>query len=205
MEKILFINACVRDASRSLRLARHLLGRLGSGAGDTAVEIGEIDLRNAGLQAISSFDMLERRESLVRSGQTGAPELRYARQFAEADTIVIAAPYWDLAFPALLKIYLEHVTVTGVTFRYSPEGRPVGMCRARRLYYVTTCGGPAVFNMGYDYICTLCRNFFGINDIKLFMAENLDVVGNDPEQIMASALAAVDMAAERGELKVQCK
>lgn len=229
MEKILFINACIRDCSRTLRLARHLLDRLAiaaagnfdstvrensgsdaAGNSDSAAvgkydsnagqirgaAVEEVDLRKEKIQAITSFDPLERRERMVREGRTDAPELKYARQFADADTIVIAAPYWDLAFPAILKIYLEQVTVTGVTFRYSPEGRPVGMCKARRLFYVMTSGGPAIFNMGYDYICTLCRNFFGIEDIRLFKAENLDIAGNDPEQIMASALACVDKAAE---------
>lgn len=235
MEKILFINACIRDCSRTLRLARHLLDRLDSAAGGmsgsdskgisnsaiggksgsdsegmsgstagqisgTAIEV--VDLRKEKIQAISSFDPLERRDRMVKEGRTDAPELKYARQFADADTIVIAAPYWDLAFPAILKIYLEHITVTGVTFRYSPEGRPVGMCKARRLFYVMTSGGPAVFNMGYDYICTLCRNFFGIDDIRLFKAENLDIVGNDPEVIMASALSCIDKAAGQGELNL---
>lgn len=193
MERILFVNSCVREQSRTLRLARHLLGRLHG-------EIEELDLSRKKIPPLSSYGMLVQRDSLVRSGRTDAPELEYARQFASADTIVIAAPYWDLAFPAILKIYLEHVTVTGVTFRYSEEGRPVRMCRAHRLFYVTTSGGPAVFNMGYDYIRTLCQNFFGISDIRLFIAENLDIVGNDPEQIMASALAEVDKADMEGRL-----
>lgn len=211
MEKILFINACIRDCSRTLRLARHLLDRLDSAAGGKSgsaagqicgAAIMEVDLRNEKIQAICSFDQLELRDRLVKEGRTDAPELKYARQFADADTIVIAAPYWDLAFPAILKIYLEHITVTGVTFRYSQEGRPVGMCKARRLFYVMTSGGPAVFNMGYDYISTLCRNFFDIDDIRLFKAENLDIVGNDPEQIMASALSCIDKAAEQGEFNL---
>lgn len=40
---------------------------------------------------------------------------KYAKQFAEADEIVIAAPYWDLAFPATVRIYFEAITVTGIT------------------------------------------------------------------------------------------
>ena len=32
---------------------------------------------------------------------------RYAKAFAEADEILIAAPFWDLAFPAILRNYIE--------------------------------------------------------------------------------------------------
>ncbi len=28
----------------------------------------------------------------------------YAKDFAESDIIVIAAPYWDLSFPSILKV-----------------------------------------------------------------------------------------------------
>ena len=55
-----------------------------------------------------------------------------ARQFARAEIIVMAAPYWDLSFQAALKQYLEQVNVVGITFRYSEEGQPVPLCRARR-------------------------------------------------------------------------
>ena len=47
---------------------------------------------------------------------------RYARQFAAADKIVIAAPLWDLSFPAQLKVYLENIYVTGIVTKYSDAG-----------------------------------------------------------------------------------
>ena len=36
--------------------------------------------------------------------------------------------YWDLSFPAALKIYIEHAAVMGVTFHYTEEGRCEGLC-----------------------------------------------------------------------------
>lgn len=48
----------------------------------------------------------------------------------------------DLSFPARLKIYLENIYVTGIVSKYDENGRPRGLCRAERLYYVTTAGGP---------------------------------------------------------------
>ena len=40
----------------------------------------------------------------------------YAKDFAKADTIVIAAPFWDLSFPASLKCYIEAINILGITF-----------------------------------------------------------------------------------------
>lgn len=193
MEKILFVNACVRKESRTMRLAKHLLSKLEG-------NVEELNLVKEDIPVINNWNSLQNRYSLLKAGKIDAPELKYACQFASADTIIFAAPYWDLAFPAMIKVYMEYVTVTGLTFRYSNEGVPVGMCKARRMIYVMTSGGPTVLNFGYDYLSALCQNFFGIKETMLFKAENLDIIGNDVEKIMASAFCEIDNAAENGLL-----
>ena len=120
-----------------------------------------------------------------------------AKQFAEADTIVIAAPYWDLSFPAMVKNYLESVTVQGVTFYYNEEGIPQGLCKAQKVYYVMTAGGPTSmpeqsFNFGFDYVKGLCQMLYGIKDVKCFKAEMLDVIGMDVEAILDKAKETID-------------
>ena len=97
---------------------------------------------------------------------------RYARQFAAADRIAIAAPLWDLSFPAQLKVYLENIYVTGIVTKYSEAGEPVGLCRASEFYYVTTSGGPFDGRFGYDYWKTIAQDCFGIPTVKLLEAEN---------------------------------
>ena len=110
-----------------------------------------------------------------------------ARQFAQADDIVVAAPYWDLSFPAVLKQYIEQINVSGVTFRYSEEGIPEGLCKANRLFYITTAGGDFVpDDYGYGYIKALAENFYGIKTVELIKAAGLDIVGADVEQILSS-------------------
>ena len=49
---------------------------------------------------------LPHREELLDRGELDGEIFRYSHQFAAADRIVIAAPYWDLSFPAQLKIYI---------------------------------------------------------------------------------------------------
>ncbi len=108
----------------------------------------------------------------------------YAKQFASADTIVIAAPYWDLSFPALLKTYFENIYITGIVSEYDENGLPHGLCRANELYYVTTAGGPYDPTYSYGYVESLAKNFFGIPTTHLVKAEMLDIVGNDAEEIL---------------------
>ena len=117
----------------------------------------------------------------------------YARQFVQADTIVIAAPFWDLSFPAALKNYLEQINAIGITFRYTPEGVPQGMCRAKKLYYVTTAGGDFVpEGYGFGYVKALAQNFYGIQDVELIKAVGLDIDGAPVEKILRECEEEID-------------
>ena len=163
---ILFINACVRENSRTLVLARKVMENMSG-------EVVEVNLDREQIEPLGR-QLLERREELIRDGKTDNPMFGYAKQFAEADEIVIAAPFWDLSFPAKLKIYFERITVSGITFRYI-GGRPSGLCRAKRLTYVTTSGGPIFADFGYTYVKALATAFYGIPETKAVRATNLDV------------------------------
>ena len=174
--KILFINACVRDSSRTEELSRHLLNEI---YGD----VTEIDLYKENILPISEKDLAKR-----NSHDYSGSKFDLAKQFANADTIVIAAPFWDLSFPSVLKIYFENITVSGITFEYSNQGRPVGKCRAKKLYYITTSGGYiGEYNFGFDYVKALAENFFGISKVYFYSAEGLDIFGADVQAIMNEA------------------
>ena len=177
MDKILFINACVRSCSRTAALAQTLLVKL---QGD----VQEVKLFENPLSALD-LNGMGTRDLAARNKDFSAPFFDAAKQFASADVVVIAAPYWDLMFPAMLKIYLENITVSGITFRYSEEGRPQSLCRAKALYYVTTSGGFIGQNdFGFSYIKALTQNFFGITDVYRYAAEGLDIFGADVESIL---------------------
>lgn len=174
--KILFINACVRPKSRTLELSKHLLDRLDG-------EITEVNLYREGLFPLDNQG-IEKRAKQDISGE----EFKFSKQFSKADVIVIGAPFWDFSFPAVLKLYFENVTVSGITFEYSKNGRPVSKCMAKKLYYITTSGGYiGDNNLGFDYVKALAENFFGINDITFYSAEGLDIDGADVDSIMNEA------------------
>ena len=182
---ILFLNACVRAESRTKRLADHLLRRLNG-------PVTELLLGGMSFPTVDEV-FLRTRDRLLQAGDLTHPMFDLARQFSEADEIVIAAPFWDLSFPAALKQYLEQINVVGITFRYTPEGFPTGLCRAKRLFYVTTAGGlyfPEAY--GFGYVKDLARSFYGIEDAALIHADGLDIVGSDVEQILQDCEAEID-------------
>ena len=181
MEKqILYVNACVRKESRTRSLAKKLLASL-----DMPYE--EIRLEDISFPAVTE-EYLNTRDQLLSQEAFQDPLFDLARQFSEAETIVIAAPYWDLSFPAMLKQYLEQITVVGITFKYSEKGIPVGLCRAKRLFYVTTAGGFfAPEEYGFGYVKGLAQNYYGIQDVRKVEVLGLDIYGADVDAIMTSA------------------
>jgi len=181
---VLYVNACVRKESRTEQIARALLERLGG-------EREEVKLSEEPLQPLNDERLIRRTERIEKRDYSD-PMFRLARQFQAADEIVIAAPYWDLSFPAILKLYLENIYVTGLVSEYTETGEPRGLCRAKKLWYVTTAGGPFVPDFGYAYIRTIARDYFGIPETELIAAEMLDVCGCDAESIVADRIREIE-------------
>ena len=180
---VLFVDACARQQSRTRVLAETVCEML-SGT------VERIDLFRQSLQSLDG-ETLAKREAFVCRADYSDDLFRFAKQFKEADEIVIAAPYWDLSFPAILKCYLEAVCVNGLTFRYNEQGIPEGLCKAKRLIYVTTAGGFIPdHNFGYDYVKQLCTDFFGIDNTVYIKAEGLDVYGADVQAVLQAAKTA---------------
>lgn len=186
MKKVLFIDACARSCSRTRILAEKVLEQLGG-------EREEVNLFTSPCAPLDK-ERLERRDELLKNREYSVTEFALARQFALADEIVLAAPYWDLLFPAAVRAYFENVTITGIKFKYSKEGVPIGLCRAKRLIYVTTAGGSVGKNLGYEYVKELSEGLFKIPNVRCFKAEGLDIVGADIGAIMQKAIQEIDNA-----------
>ena len=178
--KLLFINACVRGGSRTGRLADKLLRKINK-------PYDEVCLKDILFPTVDE-NFLNERSKLAAENKFDHPCFKLAKQFSEAEEIVIAAPYWDLSFPASLKQYLEQINVVGITFKYTEEGIPVGLCKAKRLFVVSTAGGFfAPEEYGFGYIKALAENFYGIKEVRHIKALGLDIAGTDEEKILSEA------------------
>ena len=188
MDQLLFIDACVRgERSRTRKLAEHFLKTYQDKHPDTAVVRRDLCLQRLEPQYP---EVLAQRDALWAAGRLDQPMFEPARQFAGADRIVIAAPFWDLSFPSILKIYLERISVTNITFGYDSTGAMKGLCRAKRMLLVTTRGGyyaGTPLEMGRRQLEALCV-MYGIPELVCLDAEGLDDARNDAGALLAAAM-----------------
>ncbi len=185
MDRILYINACVREDSRTNILAKYLLDKLDG-------NIEEVKLNNTNIAPLTA-ETLKKRDEFIYKNDFNSPVFNYAKQFKNADIVVISAPYWDLSFPALLKAYFENINVLGITFEYTKEGFPKGLCNAKKLFYITTSGGPIVSDeFGFGYVKALSDTLYGINNVEYINAQGLDIYGADIDKILKTAKDDID-------------
>ena len=194
MAQLLFVDACVRgEASRSRALAERFLSAYAAAHPENAVL--RRDLMRDRLEP-QYPEVLARRDALAAAGKLDDPLFADAWQFARADRIVLAAPFWELSFPAVLKIYLERVSMRDITFGYEESGL-VGRCRAEKLLLVTTRGGDYSLpetewmEMGARQLRALCA-MFGIPRFELLCAEGLDDERADASARLNDAFARAD-------------
>lgn len=126
------------------------------------------------------------------------PILKYAYQFAEADKYVIASPMWNLSIPAILKAYIDYVSVTGITFKYTAEG-PVGLLQGKKAVHIVSRGGEyanAPYEMGDRYLRTIL-GFFGISEIETIAVENVDVIGVNVQEKVEEGIKKANLLAQK--------
>lgn len=185
MKKLLFINACVnRETSRSLKLAQGVIEAMQV---EEPFEVNEVVLEEEKIAPLTS-KTLNARQKLAEEGKFDDAAFARARQFRDADRIVIAAPFWASSYPALLKAYIEDIDVVGILYRYGEHG-PIGLCNADKLVYVTTRGGmlPDEADCGYQNIAVLAR-LYGIEKTECVSAAGLDVIGANVDALLSEAL-----------------
>ena len=185
IQHILFVNACMRgrEESRTWQLSQAWLEACTERW--PKAEILERDLTACDLPVLTG-PMTTERDARFQADPWD-PMFAPAHEMQGADLVVVAAPYWDLTFPAALKVYLEWASVLGITFHYTLEGKQEGLCKAGNLVYITTAGGEiGDKNFGYDYLKGL-SDMFGISRTHCLTAEGLDVWENDAQAILNRA------------------
>lgn len=187
--KLLFIDGCISQRgaeSRTRRLADAFLSAFREshpGAEVETVVLEDLDLKPF-LPAA-----LDEREALASVGAFDTPVFALARQLRRADKIVAAAPFWDLSFPAVMRIYIEHVSACGLTYHYEADGCH-GDCRGERLAFLTAAGDfEKPESLGVLYWKQLAE-MFGVPRFDYVFAGGLDV---DP----AGVPELMDAACER--------
>lgn len=171
MEKLVIIDSCMRAESRTRRIlnaAREVLS--------TRYDIEIIDVNAAGLLPLTPEGLEERTSGIVPE-QT----LSLAKTIAAADRLVVAAPFWDMSFPATLKAFFENMSLYGVTFEDNGH-TCVGLCKCKKVMYITTrgmdieTGSPR--EQGSSYLMAL-STLWGLGEVTTVAAKNLDYLSTD--------------------------
>ena len=130
MKKLLYIDACIRDEqSRTKRIATPVIEALKQKYEVQTLVINELDL------SIVRKELVTKRTS----GEIDTQVMQWAESVRDADRIVIAAPFWDMSFPAALKNFFELCSIMDVTFK-TDDKTCYGNCKAEKLLYITTRG-----------------------------------------------------------------
>jgi len=115
--------------SRTLRIAEPIISALAK-----RYDIVRYNLPEMALAPLDPVLFAER-------GAGAVPEWaeKAAREIADADRILIAAPFWDMSFPAALKCFFEQTSLFDITF--TDNGKTcVGICKAPKVLFITTRG-----------------------------------------------------------------
>ena len=173
MQKVIVIDACMRDeASRTRRILMPLMAELGK-----RYEIETIRLDGEDYSAVGRKVLAER-----GNGYVPAEIVATAKKIAAADRIVIAAPFWDMSYPAILKVFVENMSLFNITFRDNGTYFE-GLCKCQRLLYVTTRGMNVSTDSPLDGATPYIRAIsalWELGEVSVVAAQNLDY-GTDEE------------------------
>ncbi len=154
-------------------------------------EVVTLDLYSEDLKFVTAKDLADIFGQKDESSKNH-PILKYAYQFLGADKYVFSTPMWNLSVPAVVKAYIDYITVSGITFKYTENG-PVGLCQGKKAVHIVSRGGEysseytAPLEMGDKYLRIILA-FFGVADITTISADGIDIAGNDKEAIIATAI-----------------
>jgi len=183
---LLFVDCCISyrgDRSRSHALCEAFLKEFKKT--HPAEDIEVVDLQRMGLRPFDQFAS-DDLHALRKVKSFDSPIFKLARQFRRADRIVIGAPLRDLTFPAMLRIYIEHIGIREVTYHYE-NGVEKGDCMANKLAYLSVSGGfESEDNLGVEYWRQLTKRF-GIKEFHHIGAYGLDMDPDKTQEIIDDA------------------
>ena len=100
---------------------------------------------------------------------------KLVKELKDSDIIIISAPIYNYGPPATLKAWSDLAARVGETFKFTPEGRRVGLLKNKKAYIVITSGGTKI-NSSEDFLTPWLKfilNFFGIEKVKFVGADQM--------------------------------
>ena len=102
---------------------------------------------------------------------------KLVKELKESDTIIISTPIYNFGPPATLKAWSDLAARVKSTFKYSTDGKQVGLLENKKVYLVITSGGTKIGSKD-DYLTPWLKhvlNFFGIKNIEIICADQMSI------------------------------
>lgn len=166
MGKIFYVDACLRTGSNTKKIADAIIAKLSE-----RYDIETVRLSEYAFPVVDNDILNDRANGIVPDEYVAM-----AKKLANADRIVIAAPFWDMSFPGALKVFLENMSLFNVTFG-SNEKECYGLCKAEKVLYITTRGMD--ISTGDDleqatpYLKAIGK-LWGLGELHVISAQNMD-------------------------------
>ena len=174
MKKLIVIDSCMRAESRTKLILNAAVAELSK-----RYEVEIIDVNAVGLPPLDKTTYVDQRET----GNIPPLAMEIARKVAACDRLVVAAPFWDMSFPAILKSFFENISLFDITF--TDDGSACrGLCKCEKVLYITSrgmnipTGDPREQASGY--IAALSY-LWGLGEVITVAATNVDY--RSPEEL----------------------
>ena len=184
MEKLIIIDSCMREESRTkiiLGAAKEVLA--------SRYDIETIDVNALALPPVTPQVLKDR-----TAGNVPDETVAVARKIASADRIVVATPFGDMSFPSVLKAFFENMSLYNVTF--TDDGTTcTGICKCQKVLYITTRGMNIPTgdcrDQGSSYLKAL-SSLWGLGEVITVAAWNLDYMS--AEKVAEKVRETADLA-----------
>ena len=117
------------------------------------------------------------------------PEQKLATAFSQesiaeiiaADVIVVGLPFYNFSVASVLKVWIDHISLARVTFRYDEHGQQIGLLQNKPVYVAIASGG--IYRAKPTEAMDYAKNYFalamktiGLTDTRFFVADGLGVL-----------------------------
>lgn len=176
--KTLIIDGTGRDEtkSRTKYLANRVIKQM------NLANVEQLDLYNMELPFVTTEIMAD-----WKTDRTETQAMRLLNQFEQADHVIFIYPTWNWSVPAIIRVYMDLVLISGRTFGYNSKGKKVGYLTNKKATLISTTGGksyPRVIasllgSQDGDNYMKQVLNTMGITNITAYSIDNTAYNYND--------------------------
>lgn len=170
---ILVIDSCIREKSKTRRILNEFINVLNKNNHN----INIIYLNNNKKLMPLNNELLAKRDNDCFNMSFDDEYYDFAKEIKKCDVVVLAAPFYDLCFPAVFKIFIEQTLVYNLTFMDSNDGI-MGLTNCKKMIYLAV-RGMNVNEFNIDVATPYLKGYCNMLGIKEFYSLSYNEIEYD--------------------------